>query len=77
MALGERPEPPGWRTLLRREWIPSLAVLLGGILLPRAPARMLYTARLRCDIGNRNRPRAARVEVARSEQGEKADGEAF
>ena len=33
----------GWRSLLRREWIPTLAILLGGVLLQSMNVLMLTT----------------------------------
>src|ERR1700693_6099350 len=33
----------GWRSLLRREWMPTLAVLLGGVLLQSMNVLMLTT----------------------------------
>jgi hypothetical protein len=33
----------GWRSLLRREWLPTLAVLLGGVLLQSMSVLMLTT----------------------------------
>ena len=33
----------GWRSLLRREWLPTLAVLLGGVLLQSMNVLMLTT----------------------------------
>src|SRR4030088_3092374 len=38
-ALGQE----GWRSLLRREWMPTLAVLLGGVLLQSMNVLMLTT----------------------------------
>ncbi|HLZ06233.1 MAG TPA: MFS transporter [Bradyrhizobium sp.] len=35
--------PPGWSSLLRREWLPTLAVLLGGVLLQSMNVLMLAT----------------------------------
>jgi hypothetical protein len=31
--MQQDPARKGWRSLLRREWLPTLAVLLGGVLL--------------------------------------------
>jgi hypothetical protein len=33
----------GWRSLLKREWMPTLAVLLGGVLLQSMNVLMLTT----------------------------------
>jgi MFS family permease len=41
MQQGSAPE--GWRSLLKREWIPTLAVLLGGVLLQSMNVLMLTT----------------------------------
>jgi MFS family permease len=37
------PEREGWRSLLRREWLPTLAVLLGGVLLQSMNVLLLAT----------------------------------
>src|SRR6266852_4309785 len=44
-TTGMRQDPvrAGWRSLLRREWIPTLAVLLGGVLLQSMNVLMLTT----------------------------------
>jgi MFS family permease len=39
----QEPLPHGWRSLLNREWIPTLAVLLGGVLLQSTNVLMLTT----------------------------------
>src|SRR5579864_4777867 len=42
MAAGEQTSD-GWRALLRPEWLPALAVLLGGVLLHSMNVLMLAT----------------------------------
>jgi MFS family permease len=39
----QQPAPQGWRSLLKREWMPTLAVLLGGVLLQSMNVLMLTT----------------------------------
>ena len=41
--MRQDPAPEGWRSLLRREWIATLAVLLGGVLLQSMNVLMLTT----------------------------------
>jgi hypothetical protein len=41
--MRQDPVRAGWRSLLRREWIPTLAVLLGGVLLQSMNVLMLTT----------------------------------
>jgi MFS family permease len=41
--MQQDPVRKGWRSLLRREWIPTLAVLLGGVLLQSMSVLMLTT----------------------------------
>jgi MFS family permease len=41
--MRQDPVRTGWRSLLRREWIPTLAVLLGGVLLQSMNVLMLTT----------------------------------